>query len=173
MNNHYIILIDVSYSMSSHIHKFVLAINKFLHSLKQQNRYNNTYITVGQFSHHLRFICECKNINEIDYFDIKDFTLDGTTALYDAIYKTIKLTKDIPANTNMFIITDGDDTCSFYATKDDIDIMMNKMIEENKWNIIHCNVDMNTFNVPTIKYDMAELSDIFDKINLYDKQTMC
>jgi hypothetical protein len=45
---HIIILVDVSYSMLSHISDFVKALNNFVGKLKNENRYYK--ITVGQFN---------------------------------------------------------------------------------------------------------------------------
>ena len=163
MKKHFIILVDVSFSMTNHIHKFVYALNKFLYTLKQDN-FNQNYITVGQFSHIVKYICEYKDVKNIEHFDICQFNVFGTTALYDAIFHTIKATKDIEAYTSMYIISDGDDNASFYTNKNDIDKIMLEMIEDKRWNIVHCNIDMNMFNVPTVKYDMDELANIFDKI---------
>ena len=48
---HIIILIDVSYSMQSHIGDFIRALNAFIYKLKE----TGCKITIGQFSVNLSF----------------------------------------------------------------------------------------------------------------------
>ena len=131
---HIIILLDVSYSMSAHINDFVYALNNFIKKLRSTPQ---TYkLTLGEFNTQLNFITEYNDIESLQEFSVKDFKIQGTTALFDAICNTIKYisrnTNIKPKNTKMFIITDGDDNASFTNTKDDTDRITNEAIKLNK-----------------------------------------
>lgn len=164
---HIIILVDVSYSMLSHISEFVKALNNFVGKLKNENRYYK--ITVGQFNTHLNYINVFTDLNSIRVFKVNQFNIYGTTALYDAVYNTItnvstnREMKDM--NTQMYIISDGDDNASKYK-KEDVDNIMNNVMMQYNWKIIHCHTDLNLFNIPTINYDINDICDIFNKIIL-------
>ena len=162
---HVIILIDVSYSMTSHIFSFITALNKFLQELKQKNI--NCRLSVGQFSTELQFITEFQDIYEMKSFEISQFRIQGTTALYDAIGNTIRIISNEVHGvdkTKLFVISDGDDNASFRYNKDDADRMMNEMIQNKNWEIQHCHTDMNLFTVPTVTYDINDISNIFDNL---------
>ena len=164
---HIIILIDVSYSMSIHIHNFVYSLNNFLNQLKYKN--NEIYITLAQFSTSLSFICEYKNIKLINSFQPSEFNIHGTTALYDAICNTVKKISSENnhlLNTKLFIISDGDDNASFRYDKEDTDKILNEAINIGKWEIIHCHTDISLLKVPSIIYDINNISDIFNNLKL-------
>lgn len=166
-STHIIILIDVSYSMSNHISDFVFALNNFIYKLKQENRYYK--ITIGQFNNHLRYINVFTELELIREFNKDQFNIYGTTALYDAIYETIMnvrnnvVMKDI--HTQMYIISDGDDNESRYK-KEDADKLMNEVMIQCNWKIVHCHTDLNIFSVPTVNYDIDNICNIFDKIQV-------
>ena len=166
---HIIVLVDVSYSMSSHIYDFVYALNKLLVLLK--NNSSIIYrITLAEFNTQLNFIKTFEHIDNIQEFTKTDFHIDGTTALYDAICNTIKyvIRKNniVMYKTKMFIISDGDDNASFIHNKEDTDKLTNEMIEYTGWEIIHCNTDSNLLNIPFIKYDINDISNIFDNLHI-------
>jgi len=166
-STHIIILIDVSYSMSEHIADFVNALNNFVGKLKNENRYYK--ITIGQFSAYLKYINVFTELDMISSFNVNQFNIYGMTALYDAIYETIMnvtnnlVMKDM--NTQMYIISDGDDNASKYK-KEDADKIMNNVINQYNWKIIHCHTDLSIFNIPTIQYDINDICDIFNKIKV-------
>lgn len=163
---HIIILIDVSYSMGMHIHNFVYSLNNFLKQLKHKN--SETYITLAQFNTSLSFICEYKNINLINSFQPSEFNIHGTTALYDAIYNTIKKISSNThfTNTKFFIISDGDDNASFKHDKEDTDKILNEAINIGKWEIIHCHTDISLLKVSSVIYDINNISDIFSNLKI-------
>ena len=164
---HIIILIDVSYSMSMYINNFVYSLNNFLKHLKSQN--NEIYITLAQFNTNLYFICEYKNINLINSFQPSDFNIYGTTALYDAICNTIKKISSKNTHfvkTKLFIISDGDDNASFRYDKEDTDKILNEAINIGIWEIIHCHTDISLLKVPSIIYDINNISDIFNSLKI-------
>lgn len=170
-NTHIIILIDVSYSMSLHIHNFLYSLNKFLNELKNKtsNKTNNTYITLAQFSTGLSFITEFENIEKREEFLIDEFHISGMTALYDAICTTVKKISsenNQASNTKLFIISDGEDNSSHMYTKEDTDKLLDEAIKFGNWDVIHCHTDISLLKVPSFTYDINNISDIFLNLKL-------
>lgn len=165
---HIIILLDVSYSMSSHIFHFVSALNNFIKKLK--NSGENYKLTVGEFNTHLNFITQYQDIEAVKEFNTSDFKINGTTALFDAICNTIKYigrnSNLKPEKTKLFIISDGDDNASFVHNKDDTDRLTNEAIQYAGWEITHCHTDANLLNIPTVTYDVNNIMDIFENLQI-------
>jgi hypothetical protein len=88
--------------------------------------------------------------------------------LYDAICNTIKKISSNThfTNTKFFIISDGDDNASFRYDKEDADKILNEAINIGKWEIIHCHTDISLLKVPSITYDINNISDIFDNLKI-------
>ena len=169
ITTHIIVLVDVSFSMLKHIYNFTIALNNFLNKLKKDRRYYR--ITIGQFNTNLSFITVFKELDTIGEYNIGQFNINGTTSLYDAIYDTIKyvsnntLMKDL--SKQIFIISDGDDNASFKCTKTDADKIMNHVINQYNWQIIHCHTDLNVFNnIQTVNYDINDICNIFVKLEV-------
>jgi uncharacterized protein YegL len=166
---HMIILVDVSYSMLNHISNFVIALNNYLNKLKKDRRYYR--ITIGQFNTNLSFITVFKELDTLGEYNIGQFNINGTTSLYDGIYDTIKyvsnnsIMKDM--HTQMFIISDGEDNASFKCTKTDADKIMNHVINQYNWQIIHCHTDLSIFDtIQTVNYDINDICNIFVKLQV-------
>lgn len=162
---HIILLIDVSFSMFSHIKSFINALNKYIFNLKK-NMFCDYYITIGQFNTELNFITECVNISSVPEYSIYDFNIHGTTSMYDAICLTLKKFSNSTYNTELFIISDGDDNSSFLYSKEDTDKFLENALNNSKWKITHCHTDMTLFNVPTINYDINDICNIFDNLKV-------
>lgn len=162
---HIIILIDVSYSMYSHINPFINSLNKFISDLRK-NIHCDYRLTLGQFNTQLNYITEFTDVHDISHFNISNFNIHGTTALYDAISLTIKNFSNNIENTNLFVISDGDDNASFLYTKEDTDKMIEQVIMSRKWNIVHCHTDLSLFNVPTFNFDVNDICNIFDNLKV-------
>jgi uncharacterized protein YegL len=160
---HVIILIDNSFSMDSCMKNVVDGLNKFLEKI----RYNhNTYMSVLTFNKHINSIVECQDVISIKEFDIKEFRTNGSTALFDAICETILKYSKLSLKNNLFIITDGDDNCSTSYTKNQTDEICNKAFESGNWKITHCHTDSSILNIPTIQYNVDDISNIFDNLKI-------
>lgn len=166
-NQHIIILIDCSYSMENILKEVVKGLNNFLEKIKIQykNYPINIFLTVASFSNNLKYIVEYKNINLINFFDENDFITWGSTALYDSICNII-LKFQNNNNTNLYIITDGDDNMSKTYTKEQTNELCDMAIQSGLWKIIHCHTDINILNIPTIKYDINDISNIFNMLTI-------
>lgn len=164
-NNHIIILIDCSYSMDSYLCNFVIGLNNFLKNLKSKYKnVENIYLTVVCFSSNIKYILEYENINNINIFLRTQFETWGSTALYDSLCSVILKFKDCNDITNLFIITDGDDNISKNFSKQQTDDLCNLAINSGLWKITHCHTDINILNIPTIKYDIDDISNIFNML---------
>lgn len=164
--NHYIFLVDNSYSMNQHLFKVISAINEFLKKLKENNT-EDVYFTLASFSCNLKWIIKKESIKYLDMFYTNQFTDSGATALYDSVC-TILL--EFGLNTNerkhFYIITDGEDNDSGKCNREMTDQMCNMAITTGNWEIKHFDtLDYNTLSVPKVKFDMDDdISDLFNNL---------
>lgn len=160
---HIIVLIDSSYSMESCMKDVVDGLNNFLEKI----RYNhNTYMSVLTFSKHVKCIVECQNVISIKKFQKTEFSTNGSTALYDSICETVTKFSKLNLKNNLFIITDGDDNCSVSYTKKNTDDICLEALKSRNWKITHCHTDSSILNIPTIHYNVDDISNIFDNLKL-------
>jgi hypothetical protein len=165
MINNYIIMIDNSYSMGVYMYKVVNGLNTFLFRLRQNNE--RTFLTVITFNATLKYIVRYADVNLIEPFELNQFTVFGTTALYDSICEVISthnlfLTSPI----NLFIISDGDDNISTVYTKEKTNEICKQAINSGNWNIIHCNLEEVILDIPSIAYQEEDISSIFDNLKI-------
>jgi hypothetical protein len=165
--NHYIFLVDNSYSMNHHLFKIVSVINEFLKKLKDNNL-GDTYFTLASFSCNLNWIVKKQNVNHLDMFYVNQFINSGNTALYDSVC-TVLL--DFGLNVNerkhFYIITDGDDNNSDKHSREETDRMCNIAITNGNWEIKHFDtLDYNTLSVPKVQFDIDNMSDLFNNLTM-------
>ena len=161
-----IIAIDTSYSMSNYISQVVNGLNKFLIKLKGLSVDKPIYLTVISFNTDNKYIFKCVNVNMIDKFYIFQFNSFGTTSLYDVIGQIfLDFGLHVSCLSHFFIISDGEDNSSTKYNKQNIDEMLN-VAENNNWKIIHCHTDVNILDIPTITYNIEDISSIFDNLSL-------
>lgn len=165
MINNYIIMIDNSYSMGSYMYKVVNGLNTFLFRLRQNKE--RTFLTVITFNATLKYIVRYADVNLIKPFELNQFTVFGTTALYDSICDVIS-THNLFLTTpiNLFIISDGDDNISTVYTKEKTNEICKQAINSGNWNIIHCNLEEVILDIPSIAYQEEDISSIFDNLKI-------
>jgi hypothetical protein len=44
--------------------------------------------------------------------------------------------------------------------------MIENIIQTRKRNIVHCHTDLSLFNVPTVNFDVNDICNIFDNLQL-------
>lgn len=158
---HMIILIDSSYSMWNRMENIVKSLNIFINNIKDKD----LYITIAHFNHALHYVTKFQNISLIPTYYLKEFAPYGSTALYDVIYDVItEFGFGETIHHNLFIISDGDDTCS--ARKQDETNLLCEYAIKNNWDITHCNTDVSKLSVPTVVFDIDDVNDIS---NLFDR----
>jgi len=166
---HFIILVDTSYSMVSHMDKVVSGLNRFVSNLKTQSNMQVIYISVAYFNDQYSYVCKQQNIHEIPIFLAENFNKFGATSLYDAIGGVVEelLTDTSECQHNMFVISDGNDTTSNLHTSHSVETLCQQAIMTGKWTITHCSTDLsNLSTVKKVKYDVDELDDLLSSLSL-------
>lgn len=163
--NHYIFLIDNSYSMNPYLYKLVEILNNFLSKIKSNN---NAFMSVYYFSCQLSFIVKSERANTINNFYISQFINPGSTSLYDSVCKIILENGfDTKDKKHLFIITDGDDNSSSIYNKNDTDTICQTAIMTGNWDIKHFDtLNYSTISVPKVQYDMDNILSLFENLNL-------
>lgn len=169
MREHYIFLLDTSYSMQPYIAKIIEGINNFIKKLKSLNN-GDIYISLIYFNTNITYLFRCANIKNIDAINSNIFINYGTTALYDSVCDVL-INYDVSGlKNNFYIITDGDDNASKRYTKEKADELCNRATTSGDWNIIHFHTDniLNFLNTATnILYNPEDdLSNIFDNLSI-------
>jgi len=123
--------------------------------LKQQKELpDDATITIVLFDDEYEVLYSNVNIKNVDLLTDKIWTPRGTTALYDAIGKTInsekiklnKLKDEAPDKVLVCIVTDGMENASREFRLDDIKKMI-KDCENDNWNFIYLAANQDAFSV--------------------------
>ncbi len=149
---HIISILDRSGSMANIISDSIGGFNTFL---KQQKELpDDATITIVLFDDEYEVLYSNVNIKNVDLLTDKIWTPRGTTALYDAIGKTInsekiklnKLKDEAPDKVLVCIVTDGMENASREFRLDDIKKMI-KDCENDNWNFIYLAANQDAFSV--------------------------
>lgn len=147
-------ILDRSGSMSENgiIHEAISGFNRFL--AEQRKLKDTATLTVVLFDDQYDMLYD-----DVDIKTVKDITYDtwtprGTTALYDAIGKTINKVKakhaqlgsEAPAKVLVCIVTDGKNNASHEYTRDGVKSLI-KECENNSWNFVYLAANQNAFEV--------------------------
>jgi len=161
---HYIFLVDYSYSMCGHIPKIVTVINMFLAEVKKSGK-TNVLFSLASFSYRLVWIVKAANLNNIENIKNDDFKDAGSTSLYDSVCSVLlEFGCDSEFKNIFYIITDGDDNNSFKFTRETTDELCDKAMKTN-WTIKHFDtLNYQTLSVPTIKFDIDDMSNLFNNM---------
>ena len=163
-----IIAVDTSYSMMNYIDQVVNGLNKFLIKLKGLSVHHSIYLTVISFNTDVNYVIRCVNVNMVDKFYTFQFNSFGMTSLYDVIGQIfLDFGIYVPYSSHIFIISDGEDNSSKKYNKNTIDSMLN-VAQNNNWKITHCHTDVNILDIPTITYNIEDISSIFDNLSIED-----
>jgi uncharacterized protein YegL len=165
---HIIIMIDTSYSMYHRIVHIINSLNNFVNKLKEKNQHD-LYLTVVQFNDKLKYICKLTNINKIGIFQRNQFSIYGSTALYDSISELLlDFGIDSEIKQTLFIISDGEDNLS-KNNNTSTNELCEKAKNFGRWDIIHCNIDVSKLNVQTVIFNpdnIDDISSLFDNLLL-------
>lgn len=140
------IVLDRSGSMNSIMEETLAGYNNFI--AKQKTLDNEAYVTLTQFDHEIIIMYNAISIRDLSPLTKASYVPRGTTALLDAIGKTIDLTEERislkqhdnrnkrPEHVIIVIITDGhENSSSQYHRKQIFDMIRNKESEQ-QWDFV-------------------------------------
>ena len=138
-----ICILDRSGSMDSIVDDAIGGFNTFLS--QQQNVDGEAIMTIVQFDHEYDIICKDVDIHEVASLNKNTFVPRGSTALYDAIGKTINDEIDLLGitppeercgKTLIIITTDGYENASREYNNDQIATLIKEQREVYNWEFI-------------------------------------
>ena len=151
MKNEIIAILDRSYSMTDMGDEPIGGFNSFVE--EQKKLPGKASISLVLFDHLYELIYQGKNLSKAPKLTKKIYTPRGTTALLDAVGRTIvsqaerfkKMRKAIkPESVIVVIITDGMENASSDFTKAKVKELVEKYEKEN-WNFIFLGANMDAF----------------------------
>jgi hypothetical protein len=151
---HIICILDRSGSMANIMSDSIGGFNEFLK--QQKNLPDEATITIALFDDRYEIIYDNIDIKEAELLTPKIWYPRGSTALYDAIGKTIyydiaafeKQGNEKPAKVLVCIVTDGQENSSREYNLDAVKDLIKKC-EKDNWNFIYLAANQNAFEVGT------------------------
>lgn len=149
---HIICVLDRSGSMSSIIEDMIGGFNQFLEEQKKLE--GECVITISMFDHDYTNFKSNVDINSLEPLTLADWQPRGTTALYDAIGKSINDVKSYyvknpsekPDRFLVCIVTDGYENSSKEYRLDDIKKLIDKQ-QKNDWAFVYLAANQDGFAV--------------------------
>jgi uncharacterized protein YegL len=163
------VILDESGSMTSCRESTIKGFNEFLNTQKMVK--GNANLTLVKFSDYYKVVYDSVPLEKVSELNIENYTPSNSTALLDAVGKTINLIDNKASNrlleeeeprVIMLILTDGEENASIEFTKDKINKMVND--HKGKWEFIFIGADINAWgqdigiysNVSINKADMEQ-----------------
>lgn len=135
-----IFLIDKSGSMYGSEEDTLGGFNSFLE--RERKKEFNTQVTTVLFANDYEVLYKRKPICDVDNLTEREYRVGGTTALLDAIGRTITaLDREIENNVLFVIMTDGLENSSVEFSKPQI----SNMIANHKWEFIFIGADIDSY----------------------------
>ena len=136
-------VVDRSGSMEAIKSDAIGGFNNFLTDQKKQP--GSAIMTIVLFDHQYEIMCSGKPVNEVVPLTTDTFVPRGSTALLDAIGRTIvEVNKRNPSKAIITILTDGQENSSHEFTKQQVKQMTDDC-EKKGWAIIYLSADANAF----------------------------
>lgn len=136
-----IFLIDRSGSMYGSEDDTIGGFNSFIE--KEKSKVGNARVTTILFDHEYEMLYKRKSIDEVDRLTRDEYYVRGSTALLDAIGKTITaLDKEIDNKVLFVITTDGMENASKEFSKSQI----KNMIENHNWEFLFIGADIDSYS---------------------------
>lgn len=135
-----IFLIDKSGSMYGSEKDTIGGFNSFIDREKTKDA--NTKVTTILFDHEYEVLYKRKNIGEVEALTENEYHVRGSTALLDAIGKTItSLNHEIDNDVLFVIMTDGMENSSVEFSKSQI----KNMINNHNWEFLFIGADIDSY----------------------------
>lgn len=141
-------IIDRSWSMNKILDTAINGFNAFLEDQKSVD--GDALVSTVQFSNLYNMLYENLDIQKCEYFNRDNYVPGGSTALYDAICKTIEHEVDLlgnlpkderPEKTLCVILTDGEENSSRQFSKAAVKEMVSEMKKDFNWEFIFLAAD--------------------------------
>ncbi|MBR3868022.1 MAG: VWA domain-containing protein [Clostridia bacterium] len=126
---------------------------------KQKKEVGGAFVTTVLFDHEYKIIHDRVPIGDVTEMTANDYQVRGSTALVDAIGKTIRhianihkygRREDVPENTIFVIITDGMENASHEYTSDNVKQMVEHEKQKYGWEFIFLGANIDA--VETAKH---------------------
>ena len=167
-----VFLLDRSGSMAGAVEDTIGGFNEYI---KKQKKNKDTYVTTVLFDNQYEVLYDREKIENVKKLTNKEYFVRGTTALLDAIGKTIGKMDEVAMNKKCIFITttDGLENASIEFSKIDI----NKMIKKhNNWEFMYIGADIDSYgegrslgisdaNIANYKKDKKGISKLYSSIN--------
>ena len=122
-----VFILDKSGSMGGYENDTIGGYNSYLDKVKKKK--SKVYVTTVLFNNDYELLNEREDISKVNYLTEDDYRVGGTTALYDAIVKTIEKIDKYKSDKILFVITtDGLENASTEYNKNTI----KRIIEKHK-----------------------------------------
>jgi len=153
-----ITIIDKSGSMSKLKSKTIEGFNEFLNEQKSIKGEANFSLVLFSSPGAENIVFDSVDISEVDELNEKNYNIGGTTALYDAIGKTIKALKkriknlddeNRPDRVLFVILTDGEENSSYFYDKEKIFEMISNAEKNKGWSFIYLGANQDAFEEGT------------------------
>lgn len=136
-----IFIMDRSGSMIGFSEDTIGGFNSFIEKEKEKDI--NTYVTTILFDNDYEILYERKEINKVEKLTEKEYWPRGTTALLDAIGKTItSFERKIDGKALVVIMTDGYENASVEFSKKQI----KEMIDKHDWEFIYLGAEIDSYS---------------------------
>lgn len=163
MVKHYVVLLDTSISMKPYMQKAINGLNNYFLKLPLEN-----YITIITFSHNISYIIKSSKKSFFNKLKLNQINFGYSTRLYDCIKLIISEFKDSFIDTEIHIITDGDDNCS-QTNKQEIENICNNIIKYKGWKITYYNPFNNNLdikNINNVNYDLNDIDSLLENLSI-------
>lgn len=135
-----IFIMDRSGSMMGSEKDTIGGFNSFIQ--KEMKNGSNTKVTTILFDHEYEMLYKRKPIHQVGELTENEYWVRGSTALLDAIGKTINtLDKEIDNKTLVVIMTDGYENASREYSKEQI----KNLINNHNWEFIYIGADIDSY----------------------------
>ena len=135
-----VFLIDRSGSMYGSEKDTIGGFNSFID--REKDKDCNTKVTTILFDNKYEVLYKRKSIGEVDRLTSAEYYVGGSTALFDAIGRTITtLDKEVGNNVLFVIMTDGMENSSVEFSKSQI----KNMIDSHNWEFLFIGADINSY----------------------------
>lgn len=136
-----IFIMDRSGSMTGFSEDTIGGFNSFVEKEKEKDI--NTYVTTILFDNDYEILYERKEINKVEKLTEKEYWPRGSTALLDAIGKTItSFERKIDGKALVVIMTDGYENASVEFSKKQI----KEMIDNHDWEFIYLGAEIDSYS---------------------------